>query len=446
MFRRILIANRGEVAARVLRTCQRLGIAAVAVSTEPDAELSWLRGASAVVPIGGPKAYLDGDALLAAARAERCSALHPGWGFLSENAGFAARCEAAGITFIGPRPRAMRQMGDKALARATMTRLGLLPIPGSEGVVEDLAAARRAAAAMGFPILLKALAGGGGRGMRKVYEEAELEGAFNEASAEAAGAFGDGRLYVEKLIERGRHIELQVLGDGERCVVVGSRECSMQRRHQKLIEEGPAPGVPAETMARAIADVERATTAIGYRGAGTVEMLLDADTDQLWFMEMNTRLQVEHTVTEAVTGLDLVEQQLKIAANHRLNLQVETRGHAIECRINAEDPTQGFRPAPGRVSQLVLPQGEGIRVDTHLASGDRIPPHYDSMIAKIIAWGPDRPAAIERMLGALGALVVEGVPTTAALHAAILRHPDFRAGRVDTRFVEREMERLLPCG
>ncbi len=431
---------------RVLKTCRRLGIGAVAVTSSADRELGWLKEVDEVVEIGGPRAYLDQERLIEAALSTRCSAVHPGWGFLSENPTFAARCEAERLTFIGPRPLSMRLMGDKALARKTMTRFGLPPIPGSEGVLGDIAQAKVLAEQMGYPVLLKALAGGGGRGMRIVRDEGELAGAYNEASAEAAGAFGDAGLYMERYIQRGRHIELQVLGDGEGKVrVLGVRECSIQRRHQKLIEESPAPQLDPQVLAKAIREVEAATGALRYRGAGTVEMLQD-DQGALWFMEMNTRLQVEHTITEALTGLDLVEWQLRIAANHgldNLDLAQAPGGVAIECRINAEDVAAGFRPSPGVIEHLHLPAGEGIRVDTHLRTGDRISPHYDSMFAKIIAHGSTRAQAIARMERALAELEVRGVPTTANLHRAILAEPQFRAGDFDTRYLERELERLL---
>jgi acetyl-CoA carboxylase biotin carboxylase subunit len=449
MFRRILIANRGEVAVRVLKTCRRLGIEAVAVTSSADRELSWLSQADAVVEIGGPRSYLDMDALIEAAVAERCSAVHPGWGFLAENATFAARCEAAGLSFVGPRPLSMRQMADKSEARATMVRLGLPPIPGSKAVLPTIQAAREVAGRFGYPVLLKALAGGGGRGMRRVFAEAELAGAFQEASAEAAGAFGDGGLYLEKLIERGRHVELQVIGDGRGGArVLGARECSVQRRHQKLIEETPAPGVSAEVYEETRARVEAVVSALRYRGAGTVEMLQDVD-GKLWFMEMNTRLQVEHTVTEEVSGIDLVEWQLRVAANQELapiDAIEAPGGHAIECRINAEDVGAGFQPVPGKVEALELPEGPGIRVDTHLSAGDRISPHYDSMFAKIIAHGPDRATAIARMQGALGSLRVEGLPTTVPVHTAVLAHPQFQAGKYDTGFLESTFAALLSGG
>ncbi len=436
MFRRILIANRGEVAERVLRTCRRLGVQAVVAVAEPDAGLAWLREADAVASVGGRNGYLDMDALLAAARAHQCSALHPGWGFLSENALFATRCEAEHITFIGPSAASIRSMGDKAVARATMGRLGLPLIPGSFGNVLTVDAALEVAAKLGYPVLLKARAGGGGRGMRRVHAPAEMADAFGQASAESASAFGDGTLYLEKLVVNGRHVEFQVLGDRHgNLTVLGERECSVQRRHQKLLEESPSPALNDAERVHMRAILGKACRNAGYYGAGTVEMLRDPS-GALTFMEMNTRLQVEHPVTECVTGLDLVELQLRIAANERVAPVVTVTGHAIECRINAEDPDAGFRPAPGRVTRLVLPRGEGIRVDTHLREGDSISPFYDSMVAKVIAHGSDRAQAIRRMDSALSQMVVEGVPTTMGLQRRILADPRFVSGVYDTSFLD----------
>jgi len=443
MFRRILIANRGEVAARVMRTCKRLGITAVAVCTDPDADLAYLQDADEVINIGGKRAYLDASALIDAATDARCSAVHPGWGFLSESATFSARCEAARLTFIGPRSRSIRTMGDKSRARETMAALGVPIVPGSDGVLRDAAHAAEVAAQIGYPVLLKALSGGGGRGMRRVYGPEEVEDAFAAASAEAAGAFNDGRMYLEKLIERGRHIEFQVLSDGQRAVVLGERECSVQRRHQKLIEETPSPVVSPEEVAEMSAVIVKAMIGMGYRGAGTIEMLRDHD-GAMYFMEMNTRLQVEHTITEERYNIDLVEHQLRIAANQPLCIDAQPSGHSIECRINAEDPARNFQPTPGTVETLVLPEGEGIRVETHLSEGDRISPHYDSMFAKVVSHGSDRQEAIDRMIAALEGMVVEGVSTTIALHLAVLRHPKFVAGDYDTRFLEENMDGLLP--
>ncbi|RME23552.1 MAG: ATP-grasp domain-containing protein [Deltaproteobacteria bacterium] len=446
MFRRVLVANRGEVAARIIRTCKRMGIEVVAVATDVDADLSYLQDADAVVPLGHRRAYLDADALIAAAEAERCSAIHPGWGFLAENPTFAARCEAARITFVGPDSATMRRMADKVQARQTMAALGLAPTPGSDGPLRDAGEARALAERIGLPVLLKAVSGGGGRGMRRVDDIDRLEHAFHEASSEAAGAFGDPRMYLERLVERSRHIELQILGDGQRAVVLGERECSVQRRHQKLIEEAPSVAVPDDLRQRIRQRAEQACAALGYRGAGTLEMLLDED-GHLWFMEMNTRLQVEHTVTEMLTGLDLVEWQFRIAANEPLPADLvgpdAPGGHAIECRINAEDPGADFRPVPGRIERFEAPSGPGIRIDTHLRAGDRVSPHYDSMFAKLIVAGGSRQEAIDRMDAALAGLRVEGVPTTAPLHRAILAHPDFRAGDYDTHWLEQALPGLL---
>ena len=432
MFRRVFIANRGEVAVRVAQTCHRMGITPVVAVTDADAGAAWLADVE-VARIGGPRAYLDADALIAAAREARCSALHPGWGFLSENTSFATRCEQSRIRFVGPSPDAIRRMGDKAVAKATMKALGLPLIPGSDGPLADVAEALRVAAEVGYPVLLKARSGGGGRGMRRVDAPDAMAAAFGEASAEATSAFGDGALYLEKLIVSGRHVEFQVLGDRHGNVVhLGERECSVQRRHQKLLEESPSPALGAEERQRMGTMVAEACRKAGYHGAGTVEMLRD-ERGNLYFMEMNTRLQVEHPVTEMVTGLDLVELMLRVAANEVVRPVYAPRGHAIECRINAEDDQ--FRPVPGQVVRLRFPAGEGIRVDTWLREGDRIPPQYDSMVAKIIAHGPDRATAIERMRAALDALVVEGVPTSAGIHRRILQHPRFLRGDYDTAWL-----------
>ena len=432
MFRRVFVANRGEVAVRVVNTCRRMGITPVVAVTDADAGAQWLKDVE-VAPIGGPRAYLDADAIIDAARASRCSALHPGWGFLSENATFAARCEASRIRFVGPSPDSIRRMGDKAVAKATMKALGLPLIPGSDGPLADAAEGLRVAAVVGYPVLLKARSGGGGRGMRRVDGPEGLAGAFAEATAEATSAFGDGALYLEKLIERGRHVEFQVLGDRHGNVVhLGERECSVQRRHQKLLEESPSPALSAADRATMGAQVVEACRRAGYYGAGTVEMLRDID-GALYFMEMNTRLQGEHPVTEAVSGLDLVELMLRIAANEVVRPEYRAHGHAIECRINAEDDQ--FRPVPGQVTRLRLPSGEGIRVDTWLREGDRIPPQYDSMIAKVIAHGPDRATAIARLQAALGSLVVEGVPTSTAIHLRVLSEPVFQSGAYDTAWL-----------
>jgi acetyl-CoA carboxylase biotin carboxylase subunit len=433
MFRRLLIANRGEVAARILRTCKRMGVEVVAAYTADEAELSWLQEADQRVCIGPVRAYLDQDALLQAARQTRCSALHPGWGFLSENATFASRCEAVGISFVGPPAHLIRSMGDKIEARRTMKALGLAPIPGTDGPLNSLEEARLAACEIGYPVLLKAASGGGGRGMRRVFEETGLESAFQEATAEAIASFGDGRLYMEKLIQAGRHIEFQVLGDNfGRVAVLGERECSIQRRHQKLLEESPSTVVTDSQRERVGAQIEKALVIAGYTSAGTVEMLR-APGGELYFMELNTRLQVEHTVTEMTTGIDLVEWQLRVAANEPLPDRFPSpQGHAIELRINAEDPDRDFAPTPGLLKVFSFPSQEGIRVDTHLREGDSVSPHYDSMIAKLIVHGPDRDSAIATMEAAIDACEIRGVSTTLGLHQRILQHPDFRTGNYDT--------------
>jgi acetyl-CoA carboxylase biotin carboxylase subunit len=445
MFRRILIANRGEVAARVVRTCNRMGVETVAVASEADRDQQWLSEATRVVTLGPARAaasYLDQDALIEVALHHHCAAVHPGWGFLAENDGFAARVAAAGLTFVGPSPRLCREMGDKALARRTMKRLGMPLIPGTEDPVSGVEEAKRVAEEIGYPVLLKAVAGGGGRGMRPVDRPEDLEEAFQSASAEALAAFGDGRMYLERRIVGGRHVEVQVIADVHgNAIALGERECSLQRRHQKVLEESPSPGLSASERDRVLPLVADVVRRAGYVNAGTVEMLLDAD-GKLWFMEMNTRLQVEHPVTEEVTGIDLVEWQLRVAANERLpSIEVARSGHAIECRINAEDPDEGFRPCPGRVHELVLPEGEGIRVDTHLRAGDRIPPNYDSMVAKVIVKGATRDEAIDRMGRALAAMRVEGVKTNLALQRRILGWSAFREGRYHTKSLEAALEK-----
>ncbi len=445
MFRRILIANRGEVATRVLRTCKRLGIEVVAVTSEADAELGWLKEADQVICIGPARSsgsYLSQENLLEAAKQSGATAIHPGWGFLAENADFAARCEAAGITFIGPGPRVMRSMGDKIQARDSMLALGMPLIPGSPGEVADVDAARAEAERIGYPVLLKATAGGGGRGMRRVFDAEGLQEGFESASSEGVAAFGNGSLYMEKLIVGGRHIEFQVVVDRfGNAMHLGERECSIQRRHQKLIEESPSPALTQAQREEVGALVAGIAGKAGYRNAGTVEMLRDANSGELYFMEMNARLQVEHTISEEVTGVDLVELQLKIAANHAVEpIPFKMTGHAIEARINAEDVEQDFRPCPGRITKLVWPTGEGIRVDSHLHEGDEISPHYDSMIAKIIAHGEDRAQAIARLKQALTDLVVEGVKTTTPLHLRVLDNAEFVSGTYDTTTLTRMLE------
>ncbi len=441
-FHRLFVANRGEVAARIARTCDTMGITPVFGVSAADADAPYTRGREVVVlgPGRAAESYLDPRRVVQAAKQARCTALHPGWGFLSENPLFAALCESHGITFIGPPAHVMHLMGKKTPAKKAMKEAGLALIPGSDGVLESADQAQDVADRVGYPVLLKAESGGGGRGMRIARASGEVRGAFEDASAEARAAFGDPRVYLEKLIEGGRHVEIQVLADRYGDVVhVGERDCTVQRNHQKLIEESPSPVLDAEERARTLESAVRATRAIGYVGAGTMEFLLD-EGGTLRFMEMNTRLQVEHCVSEMRAGLDLVRHQIEVAAGHRLALtqdDVALNGHAIECRINAEDPSDGFRPTPGTITAWELPDAAdgALRVDTHVEPGYRVPPHYDSLICKVIAHGATRDEACDRMITALTQLRCEGVATTAPMHLAILRSEAFRSNRYDTRAI-----------
>jgi acetyl-CoA carboxylase biotin carboxylase subunit len=441
VFRRVLIANRGEIALRVIRACRELGVESVVAHSEADRGGPWLERAHATVCIGPAKAdrsYLDESAILQAAEQTECQAVHPGYGFLAENARFAARCEQQGLTFIGPGAGAIRRMGDKAEAKRTMAEAGLPTIPGSDGVLADADAAVGLADAIGYPVLLKAVSGGGGRGMRRCEDAGELRRLFAEATLEADKAFGDPRLYLEKLIEGGRHIEFQILCDAYgNGVHFGERECSIQRKHQKLIEESPSPALDAARRATMGERVAQAAAGFGYRNAGTVEFLLTRG-GELYFMEMNTRLQVEHPVTEMVCGVDLVAMQLRVAALEPLDLRqdaIALRGHAVELRINAENPDDGFRPDPGTIESFQAPpervDGARIRWDSAIRGGYRLPAHYDSMLGKLIAWGEDRAAAIDGALAALGALRIDGIHTTRDLHRRILEDPGFRSGSYD---------------
>jgi acetyl-CoA carboxylase biotin carboxylase subunit len=441
MFRRLLVANRGEVAVRIARTCRRLGVSPIAIYSAADAGAPWLAQFDDAVAIGPARpalSYLDQDAVLEAAVATDCQALHPGWGFLAENALFAARVRQLKIAWVGPSPRAIRMMGDKAFARRTMADAGLPTIPGSRGLVRDIEDARAIAEQVGYPVLLKATAGGGGKGMRVCRSAADLATAWPEASGEAAAAFGDAGLYLEKFVEHGRHIEFQLLGDSWGGMIhLGERECSVQRRHQKLVEEAPSP-VLDEPLRRTMGErIASAAAALRYEGAGTVELLRAPD-GSLYFMEMNTRLQVEHPVTEAITGIDIVEHQLRIAAGEPLALRqddVTFRGHAIEARINAEDVRQDFRPVPGDVARFDFPLDPGpgtIRVDTHVVAPASVPPHYDSLVAKVIAHASGRADAIATLDRCLAGARIEGIPTTIPAHRAILADPRFREGNYDT--------------
>jgi acetyl-CoA carboxylase, biotin carboxylase subunit len=440
-FHRLFIANRGEVATRVARTCDRLGITPVFAVSEADRDAPYTRGRETILvgPARAALSYLDPVKLVDAAVSARCSALHPGWGFLAESPLLASLCRQHGVTFIGPPPDVMQLMGKKTPARRAMAAAGLPLIPGSLGILADADEARAIADKVGYPVLLKADAGGGGRGMRVARSAVDLPSAFAEASAEAAAAFGDGRLYLEHLIVGGRHVEIQILADRHgHAVHLGERDCTIQRNHQKLIEESPAPFLDPAERGRALAAAVEAARRIGYVGAGTIELLLDPG-GTLRFMEMNTRLQVEHPVSEMRSGVDIVAEQIQIAAGHRLRLrqeEIRLDGHAIECRINAEDPFADFRPSPGRISRWQAPAtSPDLRIDTHVESGYQVPPHYDSLLCKLIARGPDRQAAIDRMLAALDGLVCEGVPTTIPMHQAILQSAALREGRYDTRTI-----------
>jgi acetyl-CoA carboxylase biotin carboxylase subunit len=442
---KLLIANRGEIALRILRTCRELGIATVAVHSTVDRDALHVQLADEAVCVGeapSSKSYLNIPNILAAATSRGADAIHPGYGFLAENDRFAEICIDHGITFVGPSPEAIRSMGDKSTARATMERLRVPTVPGSDGLVADPAAAARLAQRMGYPVMIKATAGGGGRGMRLVQTPDQLESLFRAARGEAEAAFGNPGLYLEKFIDRPRHIEVQVLADRHGHVVhLGERDCSIQRRHQKLLEEAPGPGLAPELrrrMGQAAVDVARG---IAYEGAGTVEFLVDRE-GHFYFMEMNTRIQVEHPVTEMVTGIDLIAEQLRIAGGEPISIsqdEIQLRGHAIECRINAEDPGQNFRPVAGTITGWLPPGGPGVRIDSHVYTGYAIPPFYDSLIGKVIVWGTDRDAALKRMHRALSECAVTGIPSTVNFHLALLERPEFLRGEVYTKFVEEQM-------
>ena len=444
----VLVANRGEIAVRVIRACRSLGLRTVAVYSEADRGALHTRLADRAVCIGpapAARSYLDAPALLATARGTGADAIHPGYGFLAENADFAAACAEAGLTFVGPSAEAIRAMGDKIHARERAAALGVPIVPGSRAPVGDSTQAETVGRSVGYPMLLKAAAGGGGRGMRIVRAAGELREAFTAAQAEAQVAFGDDRLYVERFLERVRHVEIQILADRFGAALqLGERDCSVQRRHQKLLEEAPSPAVtPALRAAMGEAALVLAR-AIKYEGAGTVEFVLEEASGRFAFIEMNTRIQVEHPVTEMVTGVDLVAVQLRLAAGEPLpfaQAEVTISGHALECRINAEDPAAGFRPSPGRIGRWTPPDGPGLRVDTHVEAGATVPPFYDSLLAKVVAHGRDREAAIARMADALARFDVDGVATTLPFHRRILDHVDFVAGRIHTRWVEDELSR-----
>jgi acetyl-CoA carboxylase, biotin carboxylase subunit len=447
MFRKVLIANRGEIALRVISACREMGIRTVAVYSEADRNSLHVRFADEAICIGPPRSadsYLNVPAVISAAEIADVDAIHPGYGLLSENANFAEVCRASNIKFIGPTPEVTRMMGEKSTARQTMKKAKVPILPGSDGVIADEKEALQWAKEVGYPVILKAVAGGGGRGMRICRNAEELPSMFQQASTEAANAFGNGDMYMEKFIERPRHIEFQVLADEHGNVMsLGERECSIQRRHQKLIEEAPSLMVTPKLRDELGKTIKKALENIGYWNAGTIEFLMDED-GKIYFIEMNTRIQVEHCVTEMVTGIDLVKAQLRIAAGEKLTSiitkPVEIRGHAIECRINAEHPEK-FTPSAGKITAFNVPGGNGVRVDTAQYAEGVVPPYYDSMIAKLICHGADRVEAMDKMQRALGQFVIQGIHTTIPLHQKIFADAEFRAGQFDTKFMERFLER-----
>lgn len=448
MFKKVLIANRGEIALRVIRACRELGVQTVAVYSEADRESLHVRFADDDVCIGpapSRDSYLRIPRLIAAAEITGADAIHPGYGFLAENAEFAETCQASGITFIGPTPEQIRVMGDKASARRAMAAVGVPIVPGTPGPVEDVDEALGFARDIGFPVIIKAAAGGGGKGMRVARDPEDFARSFQLARSEALSAFGNGDVYVEKFLERPRHVEFQVMGDSKGHVIhLGERDCSVQRRHQKLIEEAPCPVMTPELRERMGEAAVRGAQAINYVGAGTVEMLLDTD-GSFYFMEMNTRIQVEHPVTEMLTGVDLVKEQIRVASGEELTVKTlpAFRGHVIECRVNAEDPARNFQPSPGLIHTFHPPGGPGVRVDTHVYAGYTVPPYYDSLLAKLIVQGRDRPEALRRMQIALESIVVEGVTTTIPFLARVMQHPNFMRGDVHTKFLEFEGAELM---
>jgi acetyl-CoA carboxylase biotin carboxylase subunit len=443
LFEKILIANRGEIALRIIRACKEIGIPTVAVYSTADRESLHVLFADESVCVGPPNSrdsYLRPQNLIAAAEVSGADAIHPGYGFLAESADFAEMCAMHGMHFIGPRPETIALMGEKSEAKKTMKEAGVPVIPGSDGVVEDVEQACRFAAEVGYPVIIKASAGGGGKGMRVVLQESALESNFEMARAEAESSFGSGDLYIEKYLVDPRHIEVQLLGADEKTVYAfGERDCSIQRRHQKLIEESPSPAVTQEVRDRLVKAAVAGAKAVNYLSAGTMEFLLDKNGD-FYFMEMNTRIQVEHPVTEWVYGIDLVKCQILAAMGEDLEIsndEIQMKGHSIECRINAEDPDKNFLPSPGKITDLHFPGGPGVRVDSHVYAGYEIPPNYDSLLAKLIVYGKNRSEALARMRRSLDEFVVEGVKTTIPFHQKVLEHPDFIAGDFNTGFLER---------
>ncbi|MES3630777.1 MAG: acetyl-CoA carboxylase biotin carboxylase subunit [Longimonas sp.] len=438
--KKVLIANRGEIALRIIRTCHEMGLRTVAVYSTADADSLHVRFADEAVCIGPPasgESYLRPDRLIAAAEVTGADAVHPGYGFLSENAEFSQICSDHDLTFIGPSPETIRLMGEKSRAKETMAEAGVPVVPGSDGIVASMDEGKRIADEIGYPVMVKASAGGGGRGMRLVHKAEDFEQLYEGARSEADAAFGNPAIYIEKCVVQPRHIEIQLVGDGQGNVMhYGERECSIQRRHQKLLEEAPSPVMDEDLRHRMGEAAIRGASSINYEGAGTIEFLVDAEKN-FYFMEMNTRIQVEHPVTEEVTGCDLIEHQIRVAMGETVTrTELPINGHSIECRINAEDPARKFSPSPGTITAFHQPGGLGVRVDTHAYTGYRIPPNYDSMIAKLIVHGDTRERAIRRMKRALDEFVIEGVKTTIPFHQQLMENADFQAGTFDTQFME----------
>lgn len=451
MFERILIANRGEIAVRIIRACRELGVRTVAIYSKADAESLHVQLADEAICVGPATAadsYLKIANIISAAEVADVDAIHPGYGFMAENAHFAEICESCKITFIGPSPENIRTMGDKAVARETMQKASVPVTPGSDGVVRSKDEALKWARQMGYPVMIKAVAGGGGKGMRIAHNDVSLAQAFMTAGAEAERAFGNPGLYIEKYVENARHIEVQILADNYGNVVhLGERDCSIQRRHQKLVEESPSPALSKDVRKKLLRMAVKAAEAVKYRNAGTIEFLYDENTANFYFMEMNTRIQVEHPVTEMVTGVDIIKEQIRVAAGEKLSFkQADPAGHAIEVRINAENPEKGFTPSPGVIEWLHFPGGPGVRIDSHIYSGYRVPPNYDSMLGKIIVYGHNRAEAIARMKRALDELVIEGVMTTRQLGQAVMSDARFVQGCYNTHFLEQFMEEGFHIG
>ncbi|MBO8170362.1 MAG: acetyl-CoA carboxylase biotin carboxylase subunit [Bacillaceae bacterium] len=441
MFKKILIANRGEIAVRIIRTCREMGIETVAVFSTADRDALHVRLADeayCIGPTASKDSYLNFTNLMSAATLTGCDAIHPGYGFLAENADFAQLCADCNIEFIGPRPDAIQKMGAKAVARETMKKAGVPTVPGTDGIIEDVEEAVVIAGKIGYPVIVKATAGGGGKGMRVAHDEEELRKAIRQAQKEAETAFGNPGVYLEKFLEKPRHIEIQIMADKKGNVVhLGERDCSIQRRHQKLVEEAPSPVIDEEKRMEMGKAAVAAAKAVQYHGAGTVEFLYE--NGEFYFMEMNTRIQVEHPVTEMVSGIDLIREQIQVAAGYPLSFSqedIQIDGWSIECRINAENPAQNFMPSPGEIDMYLPPGGFGVRVDSSVYPGYQISPFYDSMVAKLIVWGKDRMEAIERMKRALGEFVIEGVHTTVPFHLKLLEHPDFIEGDFNTKFLD----------